>query len=608
MSLLLPTDDAFRPDRPAEIDLSRLGLVSALAHAAAGYPVAPLIGKRVPHGGGRMRAGTTDPAQIHRWWQDPRRGVGIVLDGLGLVVLDVDGPEGERSLARLAGPGGLESLPPTYEVKTSKGRHLYYRTPPGVEMIRSQMGRHHGRPELDIKLTWLMVVPGSTSASGHLYTASWDCVPGVEELPYVPAEVWGQIEERAQRASVDPAGTNRSDGNSRSVPVRWGHGTRVVLEGSVGQRLERLLSDVSDGRDPRVFEVVLFLLRRGVAAQDVWATLVDSPLGAKVRRQPDPMAYFAHKVASARACIGADIRDWDRDGWLQKALRSRLGDAEVRVMAYLWSQASPSGVVSMGSAKIGRGSALSDSQVGIAVKRLKELGWVSVLREHDARLMRPRVLSLEVPQQDGQNPDTASREAATLPPLSNRVRELTWLAGHDAFRSSPASLGKQFRLLGLVADGVASTEDFQRVLGCAPRTLDRHLERLVRSRLVTAEAGIYSLSTGPLAPLLDEVARAAGTDGAGERQWLRYLVKCVQNKDYRRRMAIVGTKEWREAHVRDEVASLSQPNMQFLLDRSLTEGWTLREVAEMQVTALEATYEATVACFRDFDWALAAIP
>ncbi len=68
---------------------------------------------------------TTDEGKIRAWWSGGREGsnVGIALGevrGGALWVLDVDGAKGEEALTK------LPPLPPTYEVKTGNGRHLFY--------------------------------------------------------------------------------------------------------------------------------------------------------------------------------------------------------------------------------------------------------------------------------------------------------------------------------------------------------------------------------------------------------------------------------------------------------------------------------------------------
>ena len=78
---------------------------SALWYAKHGWPVFPLKprGKQplTRHG---FKDATTDPAIIRGWWAatpDANIGVPTGPDGCGLDVIDVDGPEGFRSLADL---------------------------------------------------------------------------------------------------------------------------------------------------------------------------------------------------------------------------------------------------------------------------------------------------------------------------------------------------------------------------------------------------------------------------------------------------------------------------------------------------------------------------
>ena len=117
---------------------------------------------------------TTDLAQIERWWRAwPNANIGIAT-GAGLVVIDVDGPAGEAALQVLQSEHG--PLPETATVKTSRGRHLYFRTPKDRHIPCSAGGGLDVRGE-----GGFVVAPFSQHISGHVYewgrTTEWAEAP-----------------------------------------------------------------------------------------------------------------------------------------------------------------------------------------------------------------------------------------------------------------------------------------------------------------------------------------------------------------------------------------------------------------------------------------------
>ncbi|HSH59705.1 MAG TPA: bifunctional DNA primase/polymerase [Acidimicrobiales bacterium] len=87
---------------------------------------------RTPNG---LKSASADPAVVARWWRRWRTAnIGLLTgESAGLFVLDVDGPEGLESLARLEAHHG--SLPATRWVRTgSGGRHAYFGWPGGVDL------------------------------------------------------------------------------------------------------------------------------------------------------------------------------------------------------------------------------------------------------------------------------------------------------------------------------------------------------------------------------------------------------------------------------------------------------------------------------------------
>ena len=98
-------------------------LAAALAYAEAGWPVFPVQprakapdGRLAPHG---LNDATCDPRRIRTWWSaSPTANVGL-RTGVGIDVLDIDGP-----LSLLTG-AGHPPLPGAPLVHTGRGWHLY---------------------------------------------------------------------------------------------------------------------------------------------------------------------------------------------------------------------------------------------------------------------------------------------------------------------------------------------------------------------------------------------------------------------------------------------------------------------------------------------------
>lgn len=110
---------------------------------------------------------TRDEAVIEGWFSKwPLANLGIATGSRsGVIVLDVDGPDGEKALAALEREHG--KLPTTREAQTGRGRHLYFALPEGVE-IRNSAGVLG--PHLDIRGEGGYVLcPPSMHISGKQY-------------------------------------------------------------------------------------------------------------------------------------------------------------------------------------------------------------------------------------------------------------------------------------------------------------------------------------------------------------------------------------------------------------------------------------------------------
>lgn|GEM_PF-5433695 len=143
---------------------------AALALSDLGYAVVPLIpATKRPAVGWRDRTGPATRRALEVWFRDGRRGVGVLTGSPsgGLAALDFDGPEAERWAAGAA-------LPVAPEVRTARGRHLWYRAPPGVTLPSGTavLGVHG----LDLRASGgLVVAPDSVHPSGKPY--EWTRTP-----------------------------------------------------------------------------------------------------------------------------------------------------------------------------------------------------------------------------------------------------------------------------------------------------------------------------------------------------------------------------------------------------------------------------------------------
>ena len=112
-------------------------LRAALGYARRGIAVFPCApNAKLPaiasdKGGKGVLDATTDPARIRAWWQRmPTANIGAAA-GASHWLLDIDGEDGEASLAKLEAEHG--TLPDTVELITpSSGRHLWWQPVEGL--------------------------------------------------------------------------------------------------------------------------------------------------------------------------------------------------------------------------------------------------------------------------------------------------------------------------------------------------------------------------------------------------------------------------------------------------------------------------------------------
>ncbi len=164
-------------------------LETALAYAARGWAVFPLRGK-VPaigkaDGGRGCLDGTTDTDKIKDWWtKNPDANIGIATgDTSGFWVLDIDGDDGEESLAALVAEH--DPLPDTVEQLTGKGRHLLFKF--NGEAVQNSV---RFRPGLDTRATggYIVAAPSYHKEKEKFY--AWEVDHHPDDMEPTTAPNW----------------------------------------------------------------------------------------------------------------------------------------------------------------------------------------------------------------------------------------------------------------------------------------------------------------------------------------------------------------------------------------------------------------------------------
>lgn len=134
-----------------------------------------------------------DIGVVREWLvDDPSINLGAVVKGSPVLVVDVDGPEGEGALKRFG------SLPETRETITRNGRHLYFRHDGKVSGSKIKF-----EPELDIIASGYVLLPFSTHPDGGRYHSDEVAAP----IAQLPKNLSKAISERSKSAVA-----GRSDG------------------------------------------------------------------------------------------------------------------------------------------------------------------------------------------------------------------------------------------------------------------------------------------------------------------------------------------------------------------------------------------------------------
>jgi bifunctional DNA primase/polymerase-like protein len=184
---------------------------SAVALGKRGLPVFPCWPRRKePAVRDFLRLAAIDPVIIRRFWGDQGQyNIGLVTGRrAGVWVLDIDGNEGEATLAALEKEHG--ALPPTVGATTGNGRHDYFNWADGFDIRNAQ--NRDDLPGLDWRGEGgYVLAPPSIHPSGREYAWSVDSANAFADAPDWLLRI------------VTARSARRANGNGQSalMPQEW---------------------------------------------------------------------------------------------------------------------------------------------------------------------------------------------------------------------------------------------------------------------------------------------------------------------------------------------------------------------------------------------------
>jgi putative DNA primase/helicase len=177
-------------------------LEAALRYSIQGKAVFPLNGKVPLRGSRGFHDATADVTTIRKLWKEnPGANIGFPTGQVnGVFVVDIDGPEGEATLADLEKKNG--PLPRTYTVLTGRGRHRYFRQPPEAQV---KSGAGILGPKLDVRGDggYVVAPPSIHPETRRPYEVISDCQPA-EAPPWLIKMVRADTPKKEKRGDKGP--------------------------------------------------------------------------------------------------------------------------------------------------------------------------------------------------------------------------------------------------------------------------------------------------------------------------------------------------------------------------------------------------------------------
>lgn len=190
-------------------------LDAAIRYCLDGFVIFPCAKKIPLTGAGGFRNASLDAAKIIEWWRRwPDAQIGLPTGAVNnLFVLDIDGPEGERTAGKM-------NLPETFTVATRPGRYqLWFRQPDGV---RGKCSAGALGAQLDVRSDggYVIAPPSIHHETGTPYRV-------VKDIPWAPAPT-KLLEPRKPSAIDAPA--------ADAIPQGRRHQTILSIAGALRAR------------------------------------------------------------------------------------------------------------------------------------------------------------------------------------------------------------------------------------------------------------------------------------------------------------------------------------------------------------------------------------
>lgn len=234
-------------------------------------------------------------AEITTWWhQWPASNIGIITGAVsGIIVLDVDGPEGERTIKQK----GL-IIPPTVISRTGRGWHYIYKHP-GFECrnFASKIGKTI-LPNVDFRGDGgLIVAPPSKHVSGRHYT--WAMGPDMADIAPAPDWLLEMIQEQARAVAGGGRTLSKED---------W---SKKLAEGERDVELTRRAGSLLAKMEPAEALTMLLAWNKEHCDPPLEDSLVQKIVDSIAKKQaskPDPTGPVKREVVTVSE-TGAQLED-----------------------------------------------------------------------------------------------------------------------------------------------------------------------------------------------------------------------------------------------------------------------------------------------------------